>query len=240
MNAVVADRTLGDLVTEDPGRTRVLERFGLDYCCGGQRTLHQACTEAGVDPTDVTAALATAPVQPQADWVRLGLTELIEHVVSTHHGYLWAEMPRLTALVEKVEGVHRGRHPELTHLREVYDELVADLTPHLLKEERVLFPAVAGMAASSAMPALPFGTMANPIRMMLAEHDAAGELLVRMREITGGYAMPSDGCASYQAMLSGMEQLEADLHEHIHKENNVLFPRVLAAEEERRAAQPSL
>lgn len=228
--SITIDQTLADLVTQDPRRARVLERYGLDYCCGGARTLGDASVAADVDAATVLAALDLPDQPAPPEWLGLGPAELARHIVRVHHAYLWEEMPRLTALVEKVHGVHGERHPELATLRDLYAEAVADLGPHLTKEERILFPAIEQLEALGAQASFPFGRLANPIATMLAEHDTVGDLLERMRATTDGYAMPADGCASYQAMLAGLEEMERDLHDHIHKENNVLFPRVLELE----------
>ena len=229
---VLTSTTLGDLVTEDPRRSRVLERFGLYYCCNGRRSLDEAAREAGLDPEEVGAALDLPDKQPAPRWTELELAALAHDIVDTHHAYLWAEMPRLQALVDKVATVHGERHPELAQVREKFAAAVADLEPHLTKEERILFPGISRLEKAGAPVAFPFGTLANPINQMLAEHDVVGEILRELRSLTGGYAMPADGCASYQAMLTGLEEFETDLHEHIHKENNVLFPRVLELEQQ--------
>lgn len=218
--------TLGELVTERPSAARVLERFGLDYCCGGAATLSEATAAAGIDPQVVLDELAGLDPSPVPDWAAMGPGELVEHLVTTHHAYLHRELPRLAALAAKVAEVHGERHPELLEVRRTYDALHADLSPHLFKEERVLFPAVQELEGAAAMPWFPFGTTAGPISMMLLEHDRAGELLARLRELTGDYRVPDDGCASYRALYEGLAELEADTHLHVHKENNVLFPMV--------------
>lgn len=228
---VSLERLVGDLVTEDPGRTRVLDRYRIDYCCGGGRTLAEACSQAGVDGAVVLADLERLVGGPAADWAAMSLTDLCRHIVDTHHAYLWEEMPRLAALAEKVHRVHGERHPELERLQEVYQELQRDLEPHLLREERVLFPAIEALEAVE--PEQPVMTLVMPIRVMMAEHDSAGELLVQLRDATGGYLTPADGCGSYTALMSGLEQLEQDTHLHIHKENNVLFPAVLRLQQQR-------
>ncbi|ROR54083.1 regulator of cell morphogenesis and NO signaling [Luteococcus japonicus] len=230
--------TLGALVTQDPRRARVLEKHELDYCCNGQRTLAEAAAAAGLDAEQVAATLdlPEAPAAPDAPGsVPLANATLAHEIVDTHHAYLWEEMPRLQALVAKVQGVHGQNHPELTRVREAYEEAVADLEPHLTKEERVLFPAISKLEKAQAPVAFPFGTLANPIRQMLAEHDVVGDLFKEIRQLTGGYTAPDDACNSYRAMLTGLEEMELDLHEHIHKENNILFPRVLELEASLRA-----
>ncbi len=227
--------TLGDLVTEDPRRSRVLDEFGLDYCCGGQATLSEACSAKGLDTQQVAEALDLPDRGPAPEWQALSLAELARHIVEQHHTYMWRELPRLGMLVEKVAEVHGERHPELAQVRADYGLLSEDLAAHLTKEERILFPGVLTLTEGDPNTLGGF-RLANPIAQMLAEHDVAGDLLRRMRETTRDYAMPEDGCASYQAMLSGLEEMEADLHEHIHKENNVLFPAVIAYENDVRGA----
>lgn len=219
--------TLGTLVNEGSQRARVLERFGLDYCCGGQRSLAEACQTAGVSINEVTAALIEAPNADSDDWVSMTDTELVHHLVDTHHRFLWEELPRISALAEKVTTVHGANHPELTELRETYETLRADLEPHLMKEERILFPAIERLDETDGMAQFGFGSIANPISMMLTEHDTAGELLFRLRKLTDGYTAPPEACASYHAYYSALAALEADTHQHIHKENNTLFPRVI-------------
>lgn len=224
--------TLGDLVTEDPRRSRVLEKFGIDYCCSGQRSLAEASTEAGLDLAEVAQALdlpeesAAQQAQPARE-----NAVLAHDIVDTHHAYMWEEMPRLQALVDKVHGVHGDRHPELARVRAAYTEAVAALDPHMTTEERVVFPAISRLEKSGAA-VTGFGSFAEPIDQLRAEHDAVGQLFKEIRSITDGYAAPDDACNSYRAMLKGLEEMELDLHEHIHKENNVLFPRVLKLEQE--------
>lgn len=237
--------SLGDLVTNHPRLAGELERRGLDYCCGGGRSLGDAAREAGLDPITVAAELSdAAAAHEDADegpppWAAMGIVQLTEHIVDTHHRYLWEELPRAEALAEKIAGVHGGRHPELAEVRRLVTELRTDLEQHLAKEERVLFPAIRALATDSPVPEFPFGHVANPIGMMLLEHDRAGELLADLRRITDGYRVPDDGCASYEACYRALAEIEADTHLHVHKENNVLFPAVLRVEDERTAVTPA-
>ena len=226
--------TLGDLVNEAPDSTRVLERFGLDYCCGGQRSLGEAIAEAGVDAAEVTAALEQQPASARAEWVDQPPAALAADIVATHHEFLWEELPRLSALGAKVLGAHGANHPELAQINEVYETLRAELEPHLTTEETVLFPAIAALAARK--PALEFGAISNPVSSLMSEHDAAGELLLKLRELTNGYTAPEDGCASYRAYFAGLAAVESDTHLHIHKENNTLFPKVVELEKEKLGA----
>lgn len=209
-----------------PGLAPVLDRLGLDYCRYGERTLAEACAAAGLDLATVTGELASVP-DPGAPepWTNLSAGELADHIEATHHRFLHDELPAIDALAEQVESVHRARHPELIEVRALVASLRADLEPHLAKEERVLFPAIRALAVGRRD--FPFGSVANPIRQMRLEHDAAGELLVELRKVTDGYAVPDDACASYRSLYERLEAVERDLRVHIHKENNVLFPRVV-------------
>lgn len=218
----IQNPTLGDLVAANPAAARVLEGFGLDYCCRGNRSLAEACAAAGVDADAVSAGLAGLDVEGDATWVSLDPPALAEHIVATHHRYLHEELPLLDALAEKVLSVHGGRHAELREVRRLVAALCADLEPHLMKEERVLFPAIAALAGGQTE--FPFGSIANPIRMMGVEHDRAGELLAELRAATNGYQVPADACASYRSLYERLESLELDTHVHIHMENHVLFP----------------
>lgn len=230
--------TLAEMVDRQPALAREFERLGLDYCCGGGQTLADACAERGLDSAGLAEVLAAA-AQPSAPaaWTTMTAAELVDHLEHGHHRYLWEELPRITALVDKIVTVHGERHPELTEIAACYRSVRADLEPHLVKEERVLFPMVRQLAASTAAPEFHCGTLRNPISVMLAEHDAVGELLARLRRLTSDYTVPADGCATYAMCFGAMAELEADTHLHIHKENNVLFPLVVRLEAERDASR---
>lgn len=224
------DQTLAEIVTVDPSSARVLEAFGLDYCCGGGRPLLTACAEAEVDPDLVLAALAEVAPAPRPAWADLGPADLVDHLEATHHAYLHTELPRLHALAEKVADVHRSRHPELAEVLATFEELRADLEPHLAKEEQILFPLIRALAGGGPPPEAGPASARGPIAVMGAEHDRAGALLARLRSLTDAYRVPDDACASYRALYEGLAELEADTHLHVHKENNQLFPAVVALE----------
>ena len=228
---ITVDLTLGDVVTRHPGSTRVLERHGLDYCCGGRRPLDVACAELGIDPAELLDELNTVGPTAPDDWATMGPTELVDHLEATHHAFLHGELPRLDALADKVHGAHGPRHPELTEVQHTLEELRDELVPHLMKEERVLFPMIRQLDVATTRPGTHCGSIRNPISAMRHEHDRAGELLARLRALTGGYSAPVDGCASFRALYDGLAELESDTHLHVHKENNVLFPAVVALEE---------
>ncbi len=234
------DATLEQLVLADPGLAAAFDHLGLDFCCHGDRTLAQACAAAGVPVAEAIAAVeATAGTTEAAarDWTGYGPAELARHIQAVHHAYLTAELPELVTLAGKVAGVHGDRHPELAEVTRLVQALHDELLPHLAKEDRVLFPAIAALEAGPA--SFGFGTVANPIAVMTAEHEAVGGLLGRLAAATGGYETPGDGCASYALLYRRLAHLEADTHLHVLKENSVLFPAARALEAERQAAPAS-
>lgn len=231
-------KTVGELAAELPGATREFEKLGIDYCCGGARTLGEACADAKISIDDALARLqnglaATSP-KAERDWTRETLTDLIAHINGTHHVFIREESPRIEKLLAKVVSVHGANHPELLQVQQVFGDLANELSTHLMKEEQVLFPYIllmeeAAMAKEPAPPAM-FGTVMNPVRMMMQEHDGAGDALRKLRAMTNEYAVPADACVSYKSLYQALQAFEADLHQHIHLENNILFPRAVALE----------
>lgn len=226
MAAITADARVADLVLADPGRARVFEKLGIDYCCGGKVPLADACAALDLDPGDVVALL----LEPRAvdaedvDWTGQPVAALVDHIVSTHHAYLRDELEPLGALVAKVARAHGDRHPELHDVETTFTGVAAELAQHLPKEELVVFPAAVRLATGETDAA----DLGEAIADMLHDHDEVGAGLARLRDLTGGYEPPADACNSYRAMLDRLATLEADTHRHVHEENNVLFPRVLA------------
>jgi len=228
--------TVGDLATEDPRRSRILEKFGIDYCCNGQRPLAEAARDAGVDPDDLAKELdIPARTRPEGR-NSLENAALAHDIVDTHHAYMWQEMPQLQALIDKVHRAHGARHPELSRVQAAFAEAVEALDPHLTAEERVIFPEISRLEKTQT-PSTP--GLATPIEQLRAEHALVGELFKELHELTDGYSAPPDACNSYRAMLTRLKDMELDLHEHIHKENNILFPRVLRFEQQHAQAGPS-
>jgi regulator of cell morphogenesis and NO signaling len=227
-NTVDPSMTLGEIVTRRPALAAELERRGLDYCCHGGRTLTQAALEAGLDAHVVAEELSAVVLDElDAGWAQLGPSELVDHIDTVHHRYLWTELPRISALVDKVTTVHGDRHPELAEVRRVYGELRADLEPHLSREERELFPRIRQLAAADRSSD-ETRELAAEIDALADEHEIVGELLDELHRLTSAYAVPADGCASYAACYRALAELEADTHLHVHKENNVLFHAVRA------------
>lgn len=231
--------TVREVAIELPQATRLFETLKIDYCCGGNQPLAQACAAAGVDLDDVMKRLTEVTEQNSQsggakDFQSAPLPELITHILDTHHVFTKSEMERLEALTAKVIGVHGGNHPELIRLGELFKLLCADLRPHMFKEEQVLFPYILAMTQAKenhqAGPFAPFGTVNNPIRMMMREHDNAGQILRELRAVTSNYQVPTDACISYRTLYQALDDLEKDLHQHIHLENNILFPKALELE----------
>jgi regulator of cell morphogenesis and NO signaling len=218
------DSTLADIVTAHPSAARLFERHGLDYCCGGSRTLSEACVEGGLDRAGVVAELAEqATGDASVPLTALSLIQLVDHIEATYHVPLWRELERLDSLLEKVVRVHGPRHAELRSVHDTFRRLRADLEPHLRDEEHTIFPAIRRLDLAPSRDAAPLGLI-EAIDGLAREHDVAGALLSELRMVTSGYRVPDDGCAAYRACYAGLADLEADLHLHVHTENNVLFP----------------
>ncbi len=236
---VTAERTVRELALENTAATRIFEKLGIDYCCGGNKSLEEACRTSNVSVDQVIDSLEMAEqvaraAQKDRNWQTEPLADLVAHIKTTHHKYTRDEMARLIPLLNKVCSVHTKNHPELQQVRASFQSLVQELTTHLMKEEQVLFPYIVGMeeAVIQKEPVLPspFGSVQHPVSMMEREHDSAGNALRAMRDASRGYTVPGDACISYQSLYKALADFEADLHQHIHLENNILFPRAIAME----------
>lgn len=227
------ESTVGQLVVENPARARVFEKHGIDYCCGGKKKLDAACREKGIDTLRIENELTLVDIQaaPEAvDWSRGTLAELADHIEQTHHEYLRQELPRLDTLTEKIARVHGPKSSKLVKLREVFIAFKAELESHMQKEEQILFPICRRLDVERAAFPTHCGSVQNPIRVMVMEHDNAGHALDQFRELTDNYTAPADACNTFIAMFDSFRQLEQDMHQHVHKENNILFPRAVEAE----------
>jgi regulator of cell morphogenesis and NO signaling len=209
--------TIGQIAAENPASIRVFEKYGIDFCCGGRTTFSEACRTHGLDADAVQAeidAASAGPADNPTDWQTAPLDRLIDHIVQTHHVYLKTQLPRLDAMIEKVQNAHGAAVPPIA---DIFGSMRAELEAHLMKEEMILFPMIrTGRAGAAA-----------PIRVMLAEHDSAGEALERLRALTNGYVAPAQACNTWRGFYFELADLERDLHRHIHLENNILFPRAL-------------
>jgi regulator of cell morphogenesis and NO signaling len=236
--SIEATKTIGEIAVEEPNAAKEFEKLGIDYCCGGLRTLGEACAEAKIPLEEALRRLSQGMATPSQtagrEWKNEPLTDLIAHIKDTHHVFVRKECLRIEALAEKVVAKHGSNHPELLQAKDLFRDLSGELATHLVKEEQVLFPYIVRLeeAAAAGEPAPPamFGTIVNPVRMMMQEHDGAGVVLKQLRAVTKNYVMPEDACTSYRAFYEALLGFEADLHQHIHLENNVLFPRAVPME----------
>ena len=241
-NSLRPEQTVAAIVLRHPCLRERLEQLGVDYCCGGKKPLADAVKEAGLDLKTILADLEhalskTQATTPATDWSAVTLTVLADHILDTHHVFTKTQLSRIDTLLARVQNAHRASHgPMLEALRRLYDPLRAELEAHLLKEEQILFPAIIGidgfLSWRNDRPVVPCGSVAHPIRQLEHEHDGAGATLVHLRNITHNYQLPEDACETFKALFEGLGALEADLHEHIHLENNILFPGTIAQEEQ--------
>lgn len=230
-------QTVREIALENPASIRVFEKFGIDYCCGGRKPLADACAAKSIAVDEVIAALEHA-MQTQseqgADWAAASLAALATHIVNTHHAYVHRELPRLQQLAGRVVNRHGDTRPELPIIQEKLAELGEELTQHCAKEEAVLFPYIAklerAITEATAPPRGCFGSIASPIAVMTQEHDSAGALVAEMRELSGGFTPPAGACPTFHAFYDGLHEFEQDLHQHVHLENNILFPRAIEME----------
>lgn len=235
------ERTVGELAVELPDSIRIFEAWKIDYCCGGHTPLTDACAAAGKTVDAFIAALeASTTLKTRIDWSSLTLSAIASGIASSYHRYTREELATLEPLAEKVLGVHGDRRPELKSVLALVKDLITDMLPHMLKEEQVLFPYVGQLEESAATGGVPptpfFGTVRNPVRMMMIEHDRVGDLLAQLRVVTAEYTAPESACFSYRELYRGLAEFESLTHEHIHVENNLYFPR--AVELEDRAGRP--
>lgn len=234
----ITTKTIREIAVGAPATTRVFEKYKIDYCCHGDTIFDEACRNAGVSPDVVSKKideLLKVDVRGSLSLAALNLTELIDHILDHHHVYTKQEMEQLSLLMEKVAHKHGEHYPYLIEMNEVFQNICDDLGPHMMKEENVLFPYIKTLEENSSNSTTgslpPFGTVRNPVRMMRMEHDEVGSLLAKMRDLTNDYELPDGACPSFTALYHRLEVLERDLHQHIHLENNVLFPRAVDLEQ---------
>jgi|SRR5579864_1808584 len=235
-----ATKRVKEIVVEAPSSVRVFETLGIDYCCGADQPLGDACRNAGHPVDEVLRSLEEAERSSSADspamhWNEESLASLADHIVATHHSFCRQEVSRLSALLKKVIEKHGDNHPELRRIGTLFAGLSNELLMHLIKEEQMLFPYIArleeAVTHNTSFPRPPFGTVQNPVRMMVLEHDQAGEQLKEIHRLSNGYEPPPDACDSFKALYQGLRSFEEDMHQHVHLENNLLFPRAVAIED---------
>lgn len=232
-----ATSTIRDIVTNDFRTAAIFQKHGLDFCCGGGVSVQEACDKAGLDPSVIETELAgilDAPRDGTPDFKSWDVDFLTDYIVSNHHAYVRRVLPTVRFHAEKVARVHGGRHPELVEVASVFERVANELESHMVREEEVLFPYIKSLGAAERdghdVPAPMFGSVRNPIEMMEIEHDEAGAAMHRIRQMTSGYQIPSDACTTYSVLFQELAEFEADLHRHVHLENNILFPRAIEIE----------
>jgi regulator of cell morphogenesis and NO signaling len=235
MNTLSAPLSVGEFAAANPAAVRILDRHQIDFCRGGKTPLDEACQAKGVDPAALMAEIErSARPQDSTDWMTAPILDLIEHIVSVHHVYLKAELPRLETILTKIERNHGGKYPAVPAMVPVFRALKEELDGHLMKEEMVLFPLIQTMVdaqlSGSRLPMSHCGSVRNPIRVMHMEHDSATGAMTRLRQLTDGYQVPAEACNTFRALYFELQELEADLERHIHLENDILFPRAAELE----------
>jgi regulator of cell morphogenesis and NO signaling len=232
-----SETALKDIALSNPSARQVLEDSGLDYCCGGSKSLHEACLQADLSADEILNRLrdnAKNVSSSDVNWIRKPLHELTLHIREKHHRYVRDSIPRTASLLEKVISRHGAVHLELSEIRNLFATVGREMIMHMQKEEQILFLYIDSLelAATGRGTIEPpfFQTVKNPIHMMMKEHDAAGELVAQIRRLTNQYNPPADACTSFKALYQGLKEFESDLHEHVHLENNILFPRAVEIE----------
>lgn len=228
---------VNEIALSDPSARRTLEDAGVDYCCGGGKSLRDACMRANVPGEVILEQLRQNSKRAgteESGWKHAPLTELTRHIRERHHGYVRDVIPRLRGMLAKVREKHGSRHREVEEVEKLFGDVAREMQMHMQKEEQILFPYIDALErAASAQKAVEspfFQTVRNPIYSMMKEHDAAGELVRQIRAASNVYRTPEDACTTFQAAYQELEQFEKDLHLHVHLENNILFPRAVELE----------
>ncbi|MBL0331223.1 MAG: iron-sulfur cluster repair di-iron protein [Bacteroidetes bacterium] len=236
-NNFSSETTIGELVAKDFRKAEIFKKYNLDFCCGGKKTVTQACNEQKVDYMAVEKELSildmvkTTPSQKFDEW---NLDFLVDYILNTHHEYVKKAIPLLIEYTSKVAKVHGDNHPEVITIAQKFNEAAEELNGHMSKEEQILFPYIKKLVLAKSnklqTPNTAFGTIKNPIHMMEVEHDVVGDIFKEIRELTNNYMPPEDSCATYKVSYLKLKEFEEDLHQHIHLENNILFPKSILLE----------
>ncbi|MBI2677706.1 MAG: iron-sulfur cluster repair di-iron protein [Candidatus Koribacter versatilis] len=244
MTTSTVKRTVAAIAAEMPRAAAVFEEFGIDYCCGGELSLEQACAKAHVSVEAVERELEAVGRENRSadsiDWRSVPLSQLVEHIVDFHHQYVRRTLGRLNQLFDQVMTAHGASHSELRPLLRFFHTVADGMVQHMLKEEQVLFPYILRLEeaalAQQPLPPAPFGRVENPVRVLKLEHDDVGAQMKAIRALTHDYVVVSTGCNSFRALYATLAEFERDLHQHVHLENNILFPRAQGLEESLRGA----
>ena len=240
---IETESIIRDVVSSDFRAAAIFQKYGLDFCCGGGKSIAEACGAKGIESTDLMRELERLDASPAAGVPRFNewdLELLIDYILVNHHRYIRENAPVILAHVTKVASVHGERHPEVIRIAKSFESVLGELMQHMMKEEQILFPYVKQMVEARnegrALPRLPFGTIGNPIRMMEMEHESAGNELAEIRSLSSDYTPPEDACMTYRVAYQELHAFEQDLHQHVHLENNILFPKAIDLEKELKGA----
>ena len=235
----VAGETVGEIAAKDIRKAEIFKQKGIDFCCGGNKTLKEASEEAGITEEELKSALNAVenrPLSPSQDYNKWELDFLADYIVNTHHRYVKENVETIYGLAAKVAQAHASQHPELNRFAQSVHHFLQDLLNHTVKEEKILFPAIKEGVAKKKDPSMNSsiqpGFIKQPIIMMQKEHEIAGDDLTYFRKLTNDYTLPADACNSYNYLFEKMKEFEDDLHQHIHLENNILFPKALELDKE--------
>lgn len=234
---ITKENTLGEIVAKDFRTATVFDQYKLDFCCKGSRSIEEACQQASIDTTEVIQALeqVSHSNQTNIDFNNWPLDLLADYIEKKHHRYVSDQIPVLQRYLDKIYTIHGQKHPELAEIKNLFSESAAELTVHMKKEELMLFPFIRKMTEArqvgSNRPPAPFGSVQNPVLIMIHDHDMEGDRFRRIAQLSSNYSSPADGCSTYQVTLALLKEFEKDLHVHIHLENNILFPKAIALEQ---------
>ena len=234
-----SNMTIGEIVKDNYQTAEIFKKFNIDFCCGGKTTIDEVCSENNISMGELTDALNKAESKSGSatdknfkDWEP---DFLINYIINVHHKYVNENLPLISEFTNKIAQVHGERHPELLQIAILFQDVSSELQQHMMKEEQLLFPYIITLNDAfknkSQLSPSPFGTVRNPIRMMEMEHENAGLLLKQIRELSKNYKLPEDACETYSVTYKKLDEFENDLHQHIHLENNILFPRAIELEE---------
>lgn len=228
---------IGNIVAENFRTAQIFEDYGIDFCCGGKKSVSEACGEKGINPDELTGKLTELTRNQNNthnDYNSWELDFLIDYIINNHHGYVKKSLPVISGHAEKVVLKHGTNHPEVIKISELFSGIKAELEAHMQKEELMLFPYIKNLVEaerkSFKIPLPPFGSIENPIQVMEAEHDSAGNAIGEINSLSSSYTLPEDACATFGVLYQELKDFEDDLHTHIHLENNILFPKAIELE----------
>lgn len=234
---VQKENTIGEIVAGNFRTAQVFEKYGLDFCCGGKKTISDACDKHGVNADELINELQTVGINgngKSTDYSSWEADFLIDYIINTHHAYITNALPSIYAHSRKVAGAHGENHPEVIEIADYFSKVQEDLKAHMLKEEKMLFPYIKKLAEINRkkldVQYPPFGTVNNPIKVMEAEHAEVGELFSKINKLSRNYTPPEDACTTFRVLFQELKEFENDLHIHIHLENNILHPKAIELE----------